>query len=364
MQTRTIAQSSLTGALIAGLPPTRFRDIDRRLAAAILIVTALAMLVLLAIALRFTPPAEAPDTDNGDRAMYERVVERMHAGENYYTAAHTELHDGRYGTQSVFNWRLPTLSWIDSRFPSLLWASIVLGLGAIGAVFAGAKLVRDTADKPTAYIAAFALAMCLAACATGAGVLFTEIVASVMILASASAYGLKRPAIGFVLALAALFVRELAAPYVLVCIYFAWRDGRRSELAGWAAGLVAFFAYFAWHYMMVEGQHAAGDFSYVDGWIQFGGMSFVLSTAAFNGMLLAAPLWVSAIVVPLCLLGLIGWRAPEAARIGVTVAVYMATFLIVGKAFNDYWGALYTPLMSMGLAFAPAAIRDLVTHRA
>jgi hypothetical protein len=189
--------------------------------------------------------------------------------------------------------------------------------------------------------------------------LFTESVASVMILGSASAYGLKRPAIGFMVALAALFVRELAAPYVLVCIYFAWRDGRRSELWAWGAGLVAFFAYFAWHYMMVKGQSAAGDFAYIDGWIQFGGLPFMLATAAFNGMLIAAPLWVSAIVVPLCLLGLIGWRAPEAARIGITVAVYLAAFSVVGKAFNDYWGALYTPLMTMGLAFAPAAIRDL-----
>ncbi len=364
MQTRTIAQSSLTGSLIAGFPATRFRDIDRRLAAAILIVTAVGMLVLLAIALHYNPPPEAPTVNDGDKAMYERLVERMHAGEGYYTAAHTALHTGGYGTQSVFNWRLPTLAWIDSLFPSVGWASFVLGLGALGAILAGAKLVRDTADKPTAYIAAFALGLSLAACATQAGALFTEIVASVMILASASAYGLKRPVIGFVLALAALFVRELAAPYVLVCIYFAWRDGRRSELLAWAAGLAAFFAFFAWHYMMVKAQSTAGDFGYIDGWIQFGGLPFMLATAAFNGLLIAAPLWVSAFVVPLCILGLIGWRAPEAARIGVTVAAYLAVYSVAGKAFNDYWGALYTPLMTMGLAFAPAAIRDLVSRRA
>jgi hypothetical protein len=363
MQTRALAQSRLTGSLIAGLPPTRFRDVDRRLAAAILIVTAVAMLVLLAISLQYNPPPEAPTTNDGDKAMYERVIERMHAGESYYTAAHTALHSGGYGTQSVFNWRLPTLSWIDSRFPSVMWASFLLGLGALGAILASAKLVRDTADKPTAYVAAFALSMSLAACATPAGALFTEIVASVMILASASAYGLKRPAIGFIIGLASLFVRELAAPYVLVCIYFAWRENRRSELVAWAAGLAAFFAFFAWHYVMVKSQSAAGDFGYIDGWIQFGGVPFVLATAAFNGMMIAAPLWASAILVPLCILGLIGWRAPEGARIGVTVAVYMASFLIVGKAFNDYWGALYTPLMTIGLAFVPASLRDLVARR-
>jgi len=32
---------------------------------------------------------------------------------------------------------------------------------------------------------------------------------------------------------------------------------------------------------------------------------------------------------------------------------------MVGKPFNTYWGMIYTPLMSIGLALAPLAIIQL-----
>jgi hypothetical protein len=360
MQLRAFAETSLTRSLLMALPPTRFAGINRRMAAAIVVLTAFAMLALLAVASQYRPPLGAASGSDGDMAMYAHIVERMHAGVGYYTAAHEQLHGGGYGTQSVFNWRLPTLAWAESLFPSLAWANVLLGLGAIAALLTAAKLVRDTADNTTAVLAGLALAVSLFACATPAAALFTEIPAGILVLASACAYGLRRTAIGFVLALAALFIRELAAPYVLVCIYLAWRDERRTELWAWAGGLAAFSSFFAWHYMMVQGAITVGDFAYAQGWIQFGGLSFILAAARFNGMLLAAPLWPTAILLPICLLGLAAWRAPAAHRIGLTVAVYLVAFAIVGKPFNDYWGAMFTPLMMLGLAFVPAAVRDLI----
>ncbi|HVZ15103.1 MAG TPA: hypothetical protein VG894_11635, partial [Bauldia sp.] len=96
------------------------------------------------------------------------------------------------------------------------------------------------------------------------------------------------------------------------------------------------------------------------GWLQFGGLPFVLRTAAFNGLLAFAPEWVSAILLPLAAIGLIAWPGGEGRRVAATVTAYLVLFLFVGKAFDDYWGALYTPLLMLGLGFAPAAIRDLL----
>jgi uncharacterized membrane protein YbhN (UPF0104 family) len=46
-----------------------------------------------------------------------------------------------------------------------------------------------------------------------------------------------------------------------------------------------------------------------------------------------------------------------------TVALYLLAFLCVGKPFNNYWGAVYTPLMAFGLAAVPAALADLTGSR-
>ena len=89
------------------------------------------------------------------------------------------------------------------------------------------------------------------------------------------------------------------------------------------------------------------------------GPRFVLDTAAFNGVFITAPLWVTAILLPLALFGLLAWRGEGSARATLTVAVYLALFLFVGKRFDYYWGALYTPLLMLGLPFLPGAVRDL-----
>jgi hypothetical protein len=357
MELATVAAARSTWSRLKALPATRFAGIDRRMAAAIVILTAAAMLILLAVSAQYQPPKAAASAGDGDMAMYTHIVERMHGGENYYAAAHAELTAGGYGTRSVFNWRLPTLAWLESLLPSLAWASVLLGLGAIATGLTTARFVRDTSDDTTTVLVLVALAASLFACATSAAALFTEIPTGILILGSVAAYGFRRSWLGFTLALAALFVRELAAPYVLVCVYLAWRDGRRAELLAWAAGLAAFAAFFAWHWSMVQAQLTLADHAYAQGWIQFGGLPFLLAAARFNGIFMAMPLWVTAILAPLCLLGLAAW--PASRRTAISVVVYLVVFAVVGKAFNDYWGAMFTPLLMLGLAFVPAALRDL-----
>jgi len=58
--------------------------------------------------------------------------------------------------------------------------------------------------------------------------------------------------------------------------------------------------------------------------------------------------------------GLAGWRGETGRRcLGTTVA-YLAAFAVVGQPFNEYWGLLYAPLLPLGIAQAPAALRDLI----
>ena len=66
--------------------------------------------------------------------------------------------------------------------------------------------------------------------------------AGVLIGLSACAYGIDRPWLGVACGLAAVFFRELALPYCLICAAMAWWRGRRGERAAWTLGLAAWLA--------------------------------------------------------------------------------------------------------------------------
>ena len=76
--------------------------------------------------------------------------------------------------------------------------------------------------------------------------------AGVLIALSACAYGINRPYLGVALGLAAVFFRELALPYCVLCAAMALWQGRRRELAVWAIGLAAWLAFFGWHWWQVQ----------------------------------------------------------------------------------------------------------------
>ncbi len=346
-------------SILMALPPTRFNGIRRPAAIAILLAAIVAIGVLTIVAAHHQSSALATTGAKGDLAMYGRVVERMRAGEGYYPAAHDELIKGGYGTRSVFNWRMPALPFLASLAPNAGWADWGLRIVALAAALAAAAAVARQAGRAAGVVALPALAVNLVSAATPGGALFSDIVAGILILAAVAAYGLGRPLAGMAIALVALFCRELVAPAVLVFICLAWRAQRRQELIAWSVGLAAFAVYFAWHAASVHAQLGPNDTAYASGWVQFGGLDFILSTAAFNGLVMTSPLWQTAVLLPLVLLGLAGWRGAMGRRVALTVAAYLVVFAIVGKPFNDYWGALYTPLLMLGVALLPAALRDL-----
>ncbi|MEO5807583.1 hypothetical protein [Devosia sp.] len=300
----------------------------------------------------------APST--GDLALYQAIVEQMRAGRGYYPAAHDLMVANGYGTLSVFNWRMPLLMEAVSLLPSLLWAQVVLIGMAIGAAALAGRLCWNTGGWPLAGPVLALLVLGLAGCLPQNAILFAEIPAGVLILGSAALYGLGRPWWGAGVAALALLVRELAGIYVLVCIYRAARGRRFAELGFWLAVLLAYAGYFAWHYGQVQTHIGANDPGYSQGWLQWGGIGFWLTTASFNGVFLLLPVWVTALVLPLGVLGLLAWPGRNGAWLSLGVLAFLMFMGAVGKPFNAYWGALYTPMLTVGLGWAGFALRDLV----
>ena len=96
------------------------------------------------------------------------------------------------------------------------------------------------------------------------------------------------------------------------------------------------------HWSIVTSLLTEKDLALEGGWIVFGGWRFVLDTAKMQPLLLIAPPWVTAIILPLALFGLAGWRGPLGSRVAATVGIYILAFSFVGRPFNRYWGLMYT----------------------
>jgi hypothetical protein len=174
------------------------------------------------------------------------------------------------------------------------------------------------------------------------------------------AYGLDRPYLAVALGLAALFVRELSLPYCLVAAALAWRQGSRRELLGWLAGLAAWALFFGLHALAVRSWTPADALAHREGWIQFGGLPFVISTMQMQAFLVLLPQWVTAIYFVAVLFGVAGWQGEMGQRVGLTVSLYVAAFSVVGHEFNQYWGEMIVPLACFGAARSVGAMRDLL----
>jgi hypothetical protein len=82
--------------------------------------------------------------------------------------------------------------------------------------------------------------------------------AGLCIALSALLYAFKRFTSAAVIVVASLFIRELVAPYALVCGLVAIYHRRRSEAVVFVAGGIAWLSFYAWHAMKASEAMTAG----------------------------------------------------------------------------------------------------------
>jgi hypothetical protein len=301
---------------------------------------------------------EAP----GDAEFYLTVVRRVRAGDNYYDAVAEELVRRGYPPHSVLNWRTPVYAWLNGTPAGPVGGQVVLVLAALATLLLAHTAVRQGGGTARARGAVLLLVGPFAWCAFPDICLFTELWAGMLIALSVCAGAVGRWRLAVLAGLAALFFRELALPHCLVALALAFRGRRWAEGMGWLAGLVAYGVFFTFHALAAARRLAQADVLHASGWLQYGGTAFVLLTTQINYFLLVLlPAWVAAFYLPLGLLGLAGWRGPAGARAFWTALAFVAAFTLIGfKPHNAYWGLLYAPLLALGLAWAPAALSDVL----
>lgn len=336
--------------------PMRMDDWTPWIARLMLLAVLGAMALLLSRAFGGASVLPPPPAGMGDMELYALTVAKLRSGMDYYQALGTSLVEGGFPTASVLNWRPPFYLTLLALAPSTAIARVALCLLALAAAGLAALFVARGGGMRSGVGAFVLAALALIGVVAEPALYSFELTAGMLILAGFSAHGLGWRWAGLLALIAALFVRELAVVPVAVMLCFAIASRRLREVGLLAAGLLAYAVFFAWHAQMVAlavgMQGVAGP-----SWLYFGGAGFILMTAGFNGVFMLAPIWLSAAVLPLGILGLVHWRA--GAPMLATVALYLAIFAVGGRPFNAYWGALYMPMVTVGLAFAPSALTAL-----
>ena len=334
-----------------------------------------ALLLLAAWAPGYAPPLAAPpkvistqadgktkasQEDDNDLRFYRLVIARVQRGDNYYVAATEEQRRNGYPVAPGLTVRLPTLAFVSA------WAGpvglIVLEIALFAAMML-ANARRFLAEPGGERFRLIGLALLLMGIASGLNFRYNvlhEIWAAQLIALS---FGLHRPAEGkwagaWLAAAAALAVRELALPFVLLMAAWALWHRRWREGAAWVTLIAVFAALLAVHLHLATAQIRPGD-PVSPPWLVLGGISGFLYKVINSSVLSLLPVWIAGPLVTLALFGWSGWKAPAGGFAALLIAGYALAFALAGRPNNFYWGVTITPLLFVGLVFVPMALPSL-----
>ena len=286
----------------------------------------------------------------GDAATYQQIVDRMQSGSDFYAATGAVLRSRNYPVASVFNWREPLLA-AAIAFLSERVAMLVLATLAVSLVMRARPLLRGVLGVlpilPAVVMVTIYDAM-----------FYAELWAGLCIGHAAVSYARNGPRSGVAWAVAALFFRELAAPFCVVAgVRALWRRDR-SEITAWAFGGLAFVAYYGWHVSQVLSHIQAGDAAHSQSWLAFGGLPFLLH--AFrnaSGVMVGLPPYLFGVLMTFAVSA---WWSPTMTwHVRAGVVAYAVFFLLCGHPFNGYWGLTVAPLFGLWLAHAQIGIAAL-----
>ena len=330
-----------------------------KLSPGVALVLLLALLALIATGFALapvTPPTGS--AGGGDAVLYRQITERVAGGTDYYRAVAIEHRASSYPLKPYTAVRPPMLTAIMVAVgPNM--ADALLRLLAI--VAAAATVIRLAPHMRAPYREA---AILLSATSAGAFVqsgmwVWHEVWAGLLIALALACRTDRHWRASLAFGFAAASIRELAFPFLIVMGVAAWIGGNRREARDWAVAAVVVLVMLVLHWTMVARMALPSDVT-SPGWLALGGWRFDLALARQSSLLMALPGWVAALVVPLALLGWFARAGGYAARTAALLGLWLAVFLMMGRPDNGYWGFLFAPILPVGLAFAPAALRDLI----
>ena len=303
-------------------------------------------------------PAPKRERDQ-DLALYDRAIERIQLGENYYDFIAEEHRKFDYPVRPGVAVRLPTLAYLDAWLgvPGQIAASFVL---LISVLLAWWRRLGEETDSARKRLLGFSLLFVGASLGlTRYFFVLHELWAGMLL---ALAFGLHRPGKwGWSLAVAALAlaIREHALPFVLLMGALAFWRRDWKEGAAWSALAAVFLVLLGLHLHIVA-QHVLPSDPYGQGWMQLRGLSGWMSFVGLSSNLRFLPDPAVGPVVMLAMLGWAAWRTPAGTFGFLLYGGYGLLFMIAGRPDNYYWGMMVAPAMLVGLAFAAPGLSKLI----
>ena len=290
------------------------------------------------------PPVRQAETDF---AAFRAVVGKLRAGSSYYPSMGSELRSRGYPTRDVFNWRTPLHLSAVSAMPDAVGRALLVSLLGV-LCWATMTSVRQPFNVTWTTSSVMQVGV-LVLLTTPSLVFLGEAWAGVLVGISLCAYARRHIVLAVGLGLLALFIRELAAPYCVVCAMIAALKRRWWELGAWVGGACAYAVYYGLHLTQVWAHRLPTDFSHSSTWLAFGGLPFLQATIHWSGWLFVLPIPFTALALVLVVAGVGSERAPIQLR--ASSAAYAVFFLIAGHAFNHYWGLMVGPTWALAYGY-------------
>ena len=309
-----------------------------------------------------TPPGKVSKAAPGhytDMMLYRDIVTAMQSGKGYYLAATDAQRAHHY----------PTRPFVTVREPTLYWLAAQVGWARLNRIEKG-LLLAIVLTWAFALPAPIHLAEKLAAAALIAAGGLAQIATSITPMSEAWCGLLLTLALGLTLwprarwwmpvlvIAAALALRELALPFLLLAAAFALWERRWWELTAWMLVAVLFGLGMALHAVQVAEVVQPTDFQSV-GWSGGLGLRGILLAVVNTTVLHLLPHWLALL---LALLPVLGWGALDG-RGGRFAALLLGGYaLMIGlfsRADNFYWGFLLLPAWLAGLALVPRGVGQL-----
>lgn len=305
---------------------------------------------------------KSADKGKGDLALYDRIAARVAAGEGYYAAAMDEQRSSNYPTRPFVAVRQPTLAWLQALIGVGGVRYLEMGL-VLACLWAVNSRLTGRVAVPERLAALLVLMLGGAAVIVPSAGLIHELWAGLWLTLALLLYRPERWWPALLAAAAALAVRELAVPFVMLWLVFALAGQRWREAAGIAGLLVLFAGGMVLHALAVEAGRLPGDPA-SQGWDAMIGYGLPLMALARLTGLLLLPLSLAA---PLAILPLVGWAA-IGGRLGLFALLWCGGMFTMTALFarpeNFYWTQLVLPAYGIGMAFAPRGLIELVARAA
>lgn len=317
------------------------RDSRLRIHAALV----LAGLAILAVAALRTerPVASTTNPDDGDVVAYQELIGGLRTGTPYYAAVGTVLRTRHYASREIFNWRTPAFFLALAALPDGATHGLLVILGIALALL---TFVTSWTDGPIVrWVSVVAQIGILILLVAPQAIVMSELWIGILLALSLCAYRLQHWPVAVVVAVLALFLRELAAPYCVACGLIAVSHRHWREVAAWTVSACLYAGYYAIHAIHVAQYRLPTDPGHGSSWLELGGLHSLLDKVHFSYWLIMTPWPSTVLALVLIVAGIFNIRTP--AHVRWTAASFVLFFLLAGKNFDTYWGLAAWPVWAV-----------------